>query len=85
MKTMKETSKRCYICVKTTYDQYVEMFKENNPRIIQSINNYQNQKGEECGEDNEYNRDYTDESNESYDSTVDYNFNFQSTFQLSCV
>ena len=70
---------------KKTYSQYVEMFKENNPWIIQSIANYQNQNKEEYEEDKQSNKDYTEESNESNDNNLDYNFNYENTLQWSCI
>ena len=77
----KETGRMCYTCEKKTYNQYVEMFKENNPRIIQSIANYWNQHKEEYGEDKAGNRGFTEESNESNNNNVDCNFNYKNTLQ----
>ena len=65
---------------KKTYDQYVEMFAYNNPRVIESIKKYKGRLGDEHGEvDN--NTDYTDEAEEtsvSHDGNINCSFNYES-------
>ena len=57
------------------------MFANNNPRIIESIKNHKKQQEEEQVEEDDRNRDYTEETDETIDSKdndVNYNFNYES-------
>ena len=75
-KTEKETSKLSYTCEKKTYEQYVEIFAEQNPRILKSIADYQNQ-SDDYYYNEESTRDNTIKMEESSDITIDYNFNYE--------
>ena len=52
-----------------TFEQYVEIFAENNPRILKSIADYKNN-GDESFEIEESNRDYIEEMEENNDDHV---------------
>ena len=69
-KTDKETSRRSYTCEKKTYEEYVNFFAENNPRLLKSIADYQNN-NDESHEIEESNRDYNEEMEHNNDDNVD--------------
>ena len=52
-----------------TFDQYVEIFKENNPQVLKSILEYQNQKAE-YNDDMESNSEFTKELNNIKDEQL---------------
>ena len=67
---------------KKSYEQYVEIFTENNPQILKSIADYKNQ-SDDSYESDESSRDYVDEIEERNDNTIDYSFNYENPqFQL---
>ena len=80
-KSDRELRTKNYTCVKKTYQQYVEMFAENNPRILKSIRDYQIMKRGEKEEDEESNGEYTKETDESNVNDVYYSFNYEKTIQ----
>ena len=66
---------KSYKCEKKSYDQYVELFKQNNPRIVRTILDYRKEK-EESGEQEEINSEYTSETDTNCDG-IDYSFNYE--------
>ena len=77
-KKEKETNKTSYLCEKKTYEQYVTIFAENNPRIMQSIADYKNNQ-DEFYKIEEMNKDYTEELEDNNDDNVDYNYNYENS------
>ena len=67
------TNKKLYTCEKKSFDQYVEIFKDNNPLVLKSILDYQNQKAENEG-DLESKSELLKEIYNIKDDMVDYNF-----------
>ena len=81
-KSERNESKPNYTCEKKSYEQYVEIFTENNPQILKSIADYKNQ-SDDSYESDENSRDYVDEMEEGNDNTIDYSFNYENPqFQL---
>ena len=68
------------MCEKRTFDQYVEIFKENNPQILQSILEYRNQHGE-SKDDMENDSDLTQEMSNTEEDKIDYNFYYENFLQ----
>ena len=66
------------MCEKRTYEQYVTIFAENNPRIMQSIADYKNNQNE-FYKIEESNKDYTEELEDNNDDNVDYNYNYENS------
>ena len=66
-----------FSCEKKTYDQYVKIFKENNPHILKSIMEHRNEVA--AYSDGEKKEDRTQESNEDNndDDNIDYNFCYE--------
>ena len=73
-KAVNQAIKKTYSCEKKTYDQYVEIFKENNPHILKSIMEHRNELA--AYSDGE---ERTQESNEdnNEDDNIDYNFYYE--------
>ena len=63
---------------KKSFELYVKIFTENNPQVLKSIADYQNQTDESC-EIEERNRDYTEEMEENNDDSIDYSFNYETS------
>ena len=76
-KTENQAIKKTYSCEKKTYDQYVEIFKENNSHILRSIMEHRNKVA--AYSDGEKKQDHTQESNEdnNEDDNIDYNFYYE--------
>jgi hypothetical protein len=72
-RTGDQTNKKTYSCEKRTYDQYVEIFKENNPRIMKSIMEHRNEVA--SGESDESTDDYNDDEN-TPEINIHYSFNY---------
>ena len=72
-RTGDQTNKKTYSCEKRTYDQYVEIFKENNPRIMKSIMEHRNEVA--SGESVESTDDYNYDEN-TPEINIDYSFNY---------
>ena len=74
-KTGEFSNKKTYKCEKKSYDQYVELFKQNNPRIVRIILNYRKEK-EESREQEEIKSEYTGDTDTDCD-VIDYSFNYE--------
>ena len=79
-RTEETTNKKIYTCEKRTFDQYVKIFKENNPQVLKSILEYQNEQHKSEG-DIESNNDFTQEINDTKDDDVDYKFYYENVLQ----
>ena len=62
-----------YTCEKMTFDQYVEIFKENIPQVLKSIREYCN-KCDESKNDMENDSDFTQEMSNTEEDKINYNF-----------
>ena len=67
-KKEKKTKKITYTCENKSYDQYVELFKENNPQVVNSIKEHQIER-ERLADDEESKADNCEEY-------IDFNFHY---------